>query len=240
MRKPMQTLRPTSLAALALSLSMLGGCATTGPADERDPWEGFNRSMHSFNTTVDDAVFIPVSKGYKKVVPTPINKGITNFFSNINEVLVILNDLLQFKLGNAASDTGRLLVNSTAGIFGVIDVATEMGLDKHDEDFGQTLGYWGMGPGPYLVLPFLGPKTLRDTGGLLVDSWADPVWNIDDMATRNALLALRFLDTRADLLSATSILETAALDQYSFVRDAYLQRRDYLIYDGDPPEPDIQ
>jgi phospholipid-binding lipoprotein MlaA len=222
----------------ALSAALLSGCATTqGPPDERDPLEGFNRAVHGFNTAFDETIGKPVARGYKAVAPEPVDKGVTNFFSNLNDIGVTFNNLLQGKVGDAASDTGRLLVNTTFGIFGIIDVATPLGLEKHEEDFGQTLGVWGAGPGAYLVLPFFGPRTVRDTAGLVVDTlFMDQVYEIDDVGTRNALLAVRLIDQRADLLKTTNIVETAALDQYAFVRDAYLQRRQFLVYDGDPPE----
>lgn len=223
--------------AVLLGAALLsGGCASTGPTDERDPLEGFNRAMHGFNETFDETLGKPVATGYQNITPEPVDRGVTNVFSNVDDLLVIANQLLQGKLGRAASDTGRVLMNSTFGIFGFIDVASDMGMPKHREDFGQTLGYWGMGTGPYIVVPFLGPSNARDLGGTVAESFVDPLLSIDHVPTRNALEALKHLDMRADLLSATTIIDTAALDKYSFVRDAYLQRRNYLVNDGNVPE----
>jgi phospholipid-binding lipoprotein MlaA len=218
-------------------LSLLAaGCATVdGPKDPRDPLESYNRAMYSFNDTFDRAIFKPVAEGYDKVMPKPVNTGISNFFSNLDDVLVLFNDLLQFKLKQGASDFSRLTWNSTVGLFGIIDVASHMDLPKHNEDFGQTLGYWGVGSGPYIVLPFLGPSTLRDGTGLVADWQVDPLARVENDQTRWGLIGLKAVDTRAGLLRATSIIETASLDPYAFMRDAYLQRRENLVYDGNPP-----
>jgi phospholipid-binding lipoprotein MlaA len=232
---PRSKLRHLLLAA-ALAAT-LPGCATiSGVADPRDPYEGFNRAMYQFNDAVDRAVLKPVARGYKAVMPDPLDRAATNFFGNISDLWVLVNDILQLNLEQAASDAGRVIMNSTVGLLGLIDVATPLDMPKHQEDVGQTLGRWGVGPGPYLVLPFVGPSTVRDTVGFAADTLAyDPVWEIDDVATRNPILALRLVDRRADLLGASRIAETAALDEYSFVRDAYLQRREYLVYNGNPP-----
>jgi len=170
-----------------------------------------------------------------------VQTGISNFFSNLNDVIVLLNNLLQGKLNRAGSDLARLMVNTSVGVLGLIDVATALELEKHNEDFGQTLGYWGIGDGPYLVLPLLGPSNVRDTVGWVGDFHAWPVTYIDNDRTRYTLIGVRFISLRAELLEATRILETAALDPYQFVRDAYLQRRRNLIWDGRPPpdEDDI-
>jgi phospholipid-binding lipoprotein MlaA len=212
---------------------MLGGCATSG--NPKDPVEGFNRAMYAFNEGLDTVLIKPVAKGYDAVLPTPVRTGVTNFFGNIADLFIGVNNLLQGKPGQAASDIGRVLINSTVGILGLIDVATEAGLEKHEEDFGQTFGRWGVGDGAYVVLPFFGPRTVRDTVGLVLDIKADPVANINDISTRNWLLALRIVDTRADLLPADKVIEEAALDKYSYIRDGYLQRRRNLIHDGNPP-----
>lgn len=207
-----------------------------GPPDERDPFESYNRAMYSFNDTVDQAVVRPVAQAYKDYLPNLMQTGISNFFDNIGDLNVMINNLLQFKIENAVSDFGRILWNSTVGIFGLIDVASHMGLQKHDEDFGQTFAVWGIPEGPYIVLPFLGPSTGRDTVGWVGDIYVDPLFAIEDNNTYWGLVALRFIDTRADLLSASRILEQAAIDPYIFVRDAYLQHRRNLIHDGNPPQ----
>jgi len=223
--------RLLAAAVLISSVSLISGCATQGPTEEHDPLEGFNRAMYSFNDTIDKAILKPVAQGYDAVLPAPASKGVSNFFSNIDDVVVIFNDLLQLKFAQAASDTARVVFNSTLGLFGLIDVASGMDLPKHNEDFGQTLGYWGLGDGPYLVLPFFGPSSARDTVGLVGDIYIDPVFDINQHAERNATLILRTIDTRAGLLSASKVLKEAALDPYIFVRDAYLQRRQSLVED---------
>jgi phospholipid-binding lipoprotein MlaA len=226
-------LKPTFLAAI-LVLS-LAGCASNG--DPRDPLEPLNRGIHSFNESVDKAIFKPVAEGYDAVMPGFAKMGVRNFFSNLNDVTVLTNNLLQFKLEQSASDFLRLSFNSTFGLFGLLDIATEMGLRKHDEDFGQTLGRWGIGTGPYLVLPFLGPNNFRDTVGYMVDTeYTDLVRNYDDASTRNPVMALRIISRRADLLDAKEAMDRAALDGYEFMRDFYLERRKGLVYDGKPPE----
>ncbi len=211
----------------------LSGCATA--TDPRDPLEPVNRGIYHFNDAVDKAVIKPVATGYKTVVPQPVRTGITNFFSNIDDVLIALNNLLQFKFEQALSDVGRVVFNTTFGIAGLFDVATSFGLEKHDEDFGQTLGYWGIGDGPFLMLPILGPSNLRDTVGLAAYYQLDPVLNLRHVPTRNTLTGLRFMDHRARLLDAEKVLGEAALDPYTFLRDAYLQHRRSLVYDGNPP-----
>ena len=221
-----------ALVSLLLSLSFLGGCATTNP---RDPLEPMNRAIYSFNDGVDKVIFKPVAQGYRAVLPQFARTGVSNFFSNINDVLVALNNLLQGKVINAVSDLGRVVVNTTIGIAGFFDVATHFGLEKHNEDFGQTLGRWGIGDGPYLVLPFAGPSNLRDVVGRAVDFRTDPITYVRSMKLRNSLWGTRAVNDRANLLDASKILETAALDPYEFVRDAYIQRRRNLIYDGAPP-----
>jgi phospholipid-binding lipoprotein MlaA len=221
---------------LALGLAFLvTGCATNGV--KRDPLEPINRAVYSFNEVADKAVIKPIATVYQEAVPNPVRTGVTNFFSNLGDVLVIFNDLLQFKFDHAASDTTRLFINSTFGVLGIFDVASEWDLDKHDEDFGQTLGYWGMSSGPYLVLPLLGPSTLRDSAGLfLVDNNVDPVLDIEPVSDRNATIALKTINGRANLLGVSKILDEAALDPYDFMRDGYLQRRRSLVYDGKPPK----
>lgn len=226
-------------ACLLLLALFATGCTTLeGPRDPRDPFEGYNRAMYDFNSDFDKALFRPVAEAYDEYVPRPVNTGISNFFNNLDDVLVLLNDLLQLKFAQAASDLSRLAWNSTVGLFGLIDVATPMGLPKHNEDFGQTLGHWGLGSGPYLVLPFLGPSSVRDGTGLLADWQVDPVMQVENPDERWGLVITDAVDTRAGLLRASNILETAALDPYIFMRDAYLQRRQSLVYDGNPPVED--
>lgn len=216
-------------------LASTSGCASTsGLRDPQDPWEGWNRGVFRFNKTVDDAVLKPVAELYQRVTPEPVDRAVTNFYNNLNDVVVVVNDVLQGKVEQAIADLGRLVLNTTFGVLGLFDVATFHGLQKHDEDFGQTLGYWGLGQGPYFVLPLLGPSSVRDTAGLVGDWAASPI-SAEDPAARNALVAGRVIDGRADLLSVTRIAESAALDEYVFVRDAYLQRRRYQVYDGNPP-----
>lgn len=236
---PMSRLRAMVLCG-AVSLLLLGGCASTGNA--RDPLEPINRGIYKFNDGVDHLLIKPGAEFYRAVVPQFMRTGVSNFFSNINDVVVALNSLLQGKLTQAGSDVARLIVNTTVGLLGLFDVATEIGLEKHDEDFGQTLGYWGLGDGPYLVLPLLGPSSARDAVGWFGDYYAWPVTYLEPDRDRNILIAVRFVTARADLLEASRILETAALDPYEFVRDAYLQRRRNLVYDGKPPpdEDDLE
>lgn len=233
---PMNTVTVKARLSVALLLAATGlvtGCATSG--NSKDPIEGYNRAMYAFNDGVDKAVLKPVARGYDAVLPSPVRTGVTNFFGNIADLLIGVNNMLQGKISQGGSDIGRVVVNSTIGVLGVFDVATRMGMEKHEEDFGQTFGRWGMGSGAYVVLPLLGPRTVRDTGGLALDLVADPVGYIDPVSTRNSLIALRVVNDRADLLPAEKVMEEAALDKYAYVRDAYLQRRRSLVYDGNPP-----
>lgn len=230
----MQFLAFRLLRALGLAgIIALAGCATA--TDPRDPIEPINRGIYKFNDTVDKAVLKPVAQGYKAVLPSPVRSGVTNFFGNIDDVFTALNNALQFKFQRATSDFMRVVFNTTFGIAGIFDVATSFGLEKHDEDFGQTLGYWGVGDGPFLMLPFLGPSNVRDTVGLAAYYQLDPVTNLDHIPTRNSLTALRAVDHRARLLDAEKVLDEAALDPYTFLRDAYIQHRRSVIHDGNPP-----
>lgn len=234
-------------ALIFLSAAFLSGCASLdGPTDPSDPFESYNRSMNSFNNNVDRYVLKPVAKGYDAITPSPVQKGVGNFFSNLDDVLVIFNDLFQFKFNQLASDTGRLVINSTVGLFGLIDWASDIGLEKHNEDFGQTLGYWGVSSGPYLILPFFGPSTVRDASRLVTDSaYLDPInnevhekWQYPNRDS-NASLGLtivKTVDFRAGLLKAESVLEEAAIDPYIYVREAFLQQRKNLVHDGNPPK----
>jgi phospholipid-binding lipoprotein MlaA len=213
--------------------SLLGGCASTAN-NPNDPFEGFNRAMFAVNEGLD-VVIKPVAQGYDYVAPQPVKAGIGNFFGNLWDVLTALNNLLQGKGGEGVSDIGRVLVNTTIGIGGVFDVASEMGLEKHSEDFGQTLGKWGVGEGPFFYWPIIGPRTTRDTVGWAVDSYADPVWHVEDVAWRNSLVGVRYIDMRASLLPTDKIVEQAAFDKYSYIRDAYLQHRRSEVNDGQKP-----
>jgi phospholipid-binding lipoprotein MlaA len=196
---------------------------------EQDPWEGFNRSMFSFNETLDRYAVKPLAQGYRYVTPDIAEKGVSNFFDNIGDIGNLFNNLLQFKFEAAGKTFARLAFNTTIGLGGLIDVASPMGIEAYEEDFGQTLGYWGAGSGPYLVLPFFGPSTLRDGLALPVDWAVDPVSEVDHVPTRNSLSGLRLVDTRSRLLKAEQIISG---DKYGFIRDAYLQRREYQINDG--------
>jgi phospholipid-binding lipoprotein MlaA len=214
---------------------MLSACATTG-GGARDPLEPLNRAIFGFNEAFDQVLLKPVAQGYRAVLPELIRTGVTNFFSNIEDVWIAVNNLLQGKPKEALQDAMRVAINTVIGLGGLIDVASDAGIEKHNEDFGQTLGRWGIGSGPYIVLPFLGASTLRDGIALLgVDYAVEPVWNLNHIPTRNTLYAGRAVNNRADALDAVRIIEEAALDKYRFVRDSYLQRRRSLIYDGDPP-----
>lgn len=194
-----------------------------------DPWEGFNRKVFNFNDWFDRALFKPTAQVYDAVTPQFIKSGIGNFFNNIGELPTIGNDLLQGKFTRAASATGRFVINTTLGLAGTVDVATEFGLEAHDEDFGQTLAVWGAPSGPYLVLPFLGPSTVRDTGGMVGDWGTDLMSHVDNVEARNGLRAIEILDLRASFLAADELMIG---DRYVFMRDAYLQSRDYDIADG--------
>ena len=226
----MSVFRLFTLPILLLASLLSSGCASNNP---KDPFEGYNRGMYKFNDTLDRAVVKPVAQGYKAVVPEPARKMVHNFFSNIDDIFVTANDLLQFKFAQAASDFTRVWVNSIFGVFGLFDVAHS--LEKHNEDFGQTLGHWGLGSGPYIVLPLLGSTTLRDGSGMAVDSYYGVIENIEDIPVRNTLYFTGKLDQRVQLLDAEAIIEDTVVDRYSFIRDAYLMRRQSLVYDGDPP-----
>lgn len=231
--------RVFSLVIATAAMGGLSGCATTYN-NPKDPFEGFNRAMFAVNEGIDTVALKPLAKGYDAVAPLPVKTGIGNFFGNIRDVWTALNNLLQGKVGDAASDVGRVLVNTTVGIGGVFDVASEMGLQKHDEDLGQTLGKWGVGDGPYFYWPIIGPRTTRDTFGWVADTAADPVWHVDEIDVRNTLVGVGFIDMRASLLPTDKVIEEAAFDKYSYIRDAYLQHRRSKIYDGNPPRERLE
>lgn len=217
--------------------SVLAGCAST---TNKDPLEGINRGVYKFNDVADRAVIKPVATAYKTVTPSPIRKGISNFFSNIGTLTTVINDLLQLKFAHAFTDAGRFVINSTFGIAGLIDVASMDNIEKRNEDFGQTLGHWGVDTGAYLVLPFIGPSTVRDTAGLVVDTvTSDPITythNIGEIRLHNQLRTAQLIDKRTQLLDATDIVDNASIDPYAFLRDAYLQRRASLVQDGLVPQ----
>ena len=224
-----------SITGIILALS-LGGCASQA---NKDPLEGLNRGIYKFNDTADKAVIKPIAGAYKAVVPSPLRSGVNNFFDNLGTLITFFNDVLQFKFGHAMDDAGRFVVNSTVGVLGLFDVASMDNIPQHSEDFGQTLGHWGVGSGPYLVLPFIGPSSARDATGFAVDfSTFYPLSYLDDVRTRNQLLILGFIDTRAQYLPASDLLDEAALDPYSFMRDAYLQRRENQVADGNVQKQD--
>jgi phospholipid-binding lipoprotein MlaA len=217
--------------------AVLAGCAA-GP-NPIDPYESSNRKVFKFNDAVDNAVTKPIAKGYKAITPVPIRSGVTNFFGNFLDVQTAINELFQAKVSRAASDTGRVLINSTIGFFGVFDVASRLGLEKHNEDFGQTLAVWGWKKSTYLVLPFFGPSTTRDGVGLIGDYFTDPeFWIFNNPPTNWLVFGLRVVNSRGNLLGADQFFDTAAVDRYAFLRDGYLQLRRNQIYDGEPPTDD--
>jgi phospholipid-binding lipoprotein MlaA len=239
------SLLPRLLSVILLSV-VLGGCVGVGVRDEVaetydeetwDPFEGFNRAMFSFNEKFDAWLLKPVAKGYDWALPGPVKSGVGNFFSNLFQPAVAVNDLLQGKPGQSARDTGRFVLNTTVGVFGLFDVAKSAGLEPKEEDWGQTFAVWGAGEGPYFVWPIIGPRYLRDTFGWGVDWVSHPVTYLDPVPSWSAR-SLEIVDTRARLLPAEKVLDQAAGDdKYIFIREAYRQRRRNLIYDGNPPKP---
>ena len=251
---PIVGARRAALTALVVAATLLTGCATTreragdvasdmagsvrSQFAKYDPFEPVNRVIYQVNDKLDKAVIKPIAEGYKAVLPTRVRYCISNVFGNIGDVPTSLNNFLQGKIEEGGSDLCRVAINSTIGIFGCFDVAAKWGFDKHNEDFGQTLGRWGIPTGPYIVLPLLGPSSLRDAAALLVvDARIDPMRYINDIPVRNELYGVRLVDKRAQLLDTTNLLETAALDPYVFIRDAYLARRRSLVFDGNAPPP---
>jgi phospholipid-binding lipoprotein MlaA len=229
--------RALGVTALAL-LAILTGCATVPPnagQDPRDPLESVNRQVFEFNEGLDKVVLKPLAQAYDKVVPVPVQECLSNGFSNLREPSNALNNLLQGKGSAAVSDVCRFAINTTVGLLGCFDVATRMGLEKSREDFGQTLAVWGVGNGPFLVLPLFGPSTIRDTAGIGVESVLDVNFWINNVSVRNTIFAVRTISFRHELLKADDLISGAALDRYTFIRDGYLQRRRNLVYDGNPP-----
>jgi len=219
----------TALLALALA-----ACATMNAPSPDDPFEPWNRAMLQVHDVVDGHIIKPAVQVYVDVTPRPIQQGISNFFANLDDAISAVNDLLQWKRDKAGNDMGRVMINSFFGLGGIIDVASDLGIERGNEDFGQTLGYWGVPQGPYLFIPVFGPTTVRDGSGTLVRAYVHPIGFVDDVATRNLLIALLFVDTRAQALNAENLVGQAALDRYTFIRGAYLQRREYLVRDGKP------
>ncbi len=216
---------------IAFLVCMMAGCATGPDANPRDPLEPFNRDVSRFNDAVDGALLKPVATVYRDVTPDPIRTSISNFFGNLNDAWSFVNASLQLRPKEASENFLRLSVNTVFGVLGLVDIASEMGIERTSLDFGQTLGRWGVPSGPYLVLPIFGPSSVRDAAGFTIESKGDLVQGLSNVPTRNSLYALRAVETRANLLRATSMLEGAALDKYSFTRDIYLQRRENQIED---------
>lgn len=221
--------------AVLVSGLMMTSPAALADGHEVDPWEGYNRVMFGFNEGLDKYALKPITLGYKAITPDLVETGVSNFFDNISDVGSLLNNVLQTKFEAAGEDLARVSFNSTFGLGGVLDVATPMGIEEHNEDFGQTLGYWGMSSGPYLVLPLFGPSNVRDTGGLIVDTITSPISNIEDDSARYAVTGLQAIDTRSGLLEAEKLITG---DRYTFIRDAYLQRREFSINDGQSEDYD--
>ena len=221
------------LGGIVAAIALLGGCATA--KDPRDPFEPVNRAIYRFNETVDTAVMEPTAKLYRFAVPTFVRSSVGNVVSNAGEVRNVLNNSLQGKFTTAYSTFGRLAINSTLGLLGLFDVASEAGIEKRPEDFGQTLGVWGVSDGPFMMLPLFGPSSVRDTVAWPADIYVDPFGYVDPTRARNQIWAGRMVHKRSELLDAKKVMESAALDEYQFVRDAYLQRRRNLVYDGKPP-----
>lgn len=231
-------LRARVLAWVVLALA-LHGCASApfgSLAKATDPFEPMNRSIYQFNDALDRNVLKPVATTYTEVAPKPVRRGVSNFFGNLEDAWSTVNNFLQGKGTDGLESLARVAVNTVAGLFGLFDVASPLGLERHTEDFGQTLGSWGVGAGPYLVLPLLGPSTLRDTAALSLDWPGDLVTGVTDIGARNTLYLTRTVNTRANYLRATDLVDQSALDPYSFVRDSFLQRRRSLVLDGNLPE----
>ncbi|MFP6557741.1 VacJ family lipoprotein [Paraburkholderia sp. B3] len=219
-------------AAMGVAVLAISGCATVQTPSKDDPWEGFNRSIFTFNDKVDQYALKPVAKGYVWATPQPVRDSVTNFFSNIGDVYNAANNLLQLKITDGVEDIMRIVINTVFGVGGLFDVATLAKLPKHDQDLGLTLGHYGVPAGPYLVLPFLGPSTVRDAVGSAGNYFINPLTYVNPAAVSWGLYGLNIVSTRANLLGASDLLEGAAIDKYSFVRNGYLQRRAYQLSDG--------
>jgi phospholipid-binding lipoprotein MlaA len=224
----------------AAALVLLAGCASAVEGDPRDPFEGLNRGIYAFNQKLDDWVMKPVAETYEDGVPREVRDRVRNVFANLADPMIGANNLLQGKFTEGVEDLWRFVINTTVGLLGMHDPASDLGLEKHNEDFGQTFGRWGMGPGPYLVLPVLGSNSVRDGVGTVGDFYTNPLTDLRPNHVRNSAYAVRAVQTRADLLDASRVLEEAALDKYVFQRDAYLQRRRSLVYDGRPPREKLE
>ena len=227
-------------AGVLAAAALLCGCAnqsTTQTEPNPDPLEAINRPIYRFNDGFDRLLLRPIATGYKKIAPSPVRTGIANFYGNFSYPVVVLNDFLQGKFVQGFADIGRFVVNSTVGVLGFLDPATDAGLPVHREDFGQTMARWGIPSGPYFVVPIIGPSTIRDGSGTLVDLFGEPVWNIDNHRARASIFSIGFIQARASLLAVSEQIDEA-FDPYLFVREAYLQNRESLIYDGYPPEDD--
>ncbi len=235
MKTHARTLCKLAAASVALALS---ACASAPGGNPHDPWENYNRSMTRFNTAVDDAVMRPVATAYQNVVPGTVRTGVTNFFDNLSDVWSFVNNILQAKPEQALRSFWRVAINTTVGLGGVLDPASEMRIQRHREDLGQTLAWWGVPPGPYFVIPLLGPSTVRDALGMPVDYYGNPRTHISNIPARNSLTALSFVHARARLLGVEDVLSGASIDDYAFTRDAWLQKRRNDIYDGNPPAPE--
>jgi phospholipid-binding lipoprotein MlaA len=236
--------RPTVLraATAAALLAAVAGCATVregaaGPGQKLDPWENWNRKVFGFNEGLDERVLKPVATAYSKVVPQPVRTALGNFFANAADLWSGVNNVLQAKPEAASRDFVRFGANTVFGVLGFFDVASEMGLDHQYEDFGQTLGRWGVGPGAYMVLPVFGPSTVRETAAFPLDRFVSPALLLDSTGERLVVYTVQFVNTRANLLGASRVIDDIALDKYTFIRDAYLQRRRSLVFDGDAPDP---
>lgn len=221
-------------------VALLQGCASVPSPDPRDPMESFNRGVFGFNDAVDRAVLKPVATAYRDVFPQWMRKGVGNFFNNLEDVWSVVNNALQLRGQDTGDSLGRVMVNSTIGVVGLVDVASDLNIERHTADFGLTLGRWGVGAGPYVMLPLLGPRTLREVVAMPLDRQGDLVNHVSDVPTRDGLAILDVVQTRASYLQAGEVVDGAALDAYSFMRDAYLQRQRNRVYDGNPPDEEAE